>query len=352
MDNYYVGLDVGTDSIGWAVTDEEYRIPKCKGNAMWGIRLLEGGQTAEERRSFRTARRRTQRNKFRLSCLQMLFNEAIAEKDVAFFQRLKESNLYLDDKSTGCRYTVFNDAHYTDKDFHKNFATVYHLRKELIENPGPHDVRLVYLAIAHIIKHRGHFLFDSNFANGQSQLDFATVWQSFSSYCKDNYTMDLACDKPDEIARILKDTVTKKDGRKKKLAELLSIKPKTDPAEMAVITLLIGGTAKAKDLYGDEALDDGDCKSLCVSSGFDEHTPQYEAALGERFELLEMIKAVYDWAVLSNILHNQPYLSFAKVATYEKHEKDLHLLKKEFVPKYCKDKKALIFRVNAEKVGL
>ena len=26
--NYYIGLDVGTDSLGWAVTDEKYNI--CK----------------------------------------------------------------------------------------------------------------------------------------------------------------------------------------------------------------------------------------------------------------------------------------------------------------------------------
>lgn len=37
---YYLGLDIGTDSVGWAVTDTDYRIPKFKGNAMWGIRLL------------------------------------------------------------------------------------------------------------------------------------------------------------------------------------------------------------------------------------------------------------------------------------------------------------------------
>ena len=38
--NYYIGLDIGTDSVGWAVSDTEYNIPKFKGNSMWGIRLL------------------------------------------------------------------------------------------------------------------------------------------------------------------------------------------------------------------------------------------------------------------------------------------------------------------------
>ena len=29
---YYIGLDIGTDSIGWAVTDTEYNLLKFKGN--------------------------------------------------------------------------------------------------------------------------------------------------------------------------------------------------------------------------------------------------------------------------------------------------------------------------------
>ena len=36
---YYLGLDIGTDSVGWAVCDTDYKIPKFKGNAIWGIML-------------------------------------------------------------------------------------------------------------------------------------------------------------------------------------------------------------------------------------------------------------------------------------------------------------------------
>ena len=175
MQNYYAGLDVGTDSIGWAVTDENYSLCKFKGNAMWGIRLLEESKTAEERRNFRTARRRTERNRFRIDCLEMLFNEEISKKDPAFFQRLKESNLYEDDKTVGTKYSVFSDPNYTDYDYHKEYKTIYHLRKELIENKNPHDVRLVYLAISHIIKNRGHFLFDYDFTNESEISKFSKI---------------------------------------------------------------------------------------------------------------------------------------------------------------------------------
>ena len=32
----FLGLDIGSNSVGWAVTDENYRIKKFKGNLMWG----------------------------------------------------------------------------------------------------------------------------------------------------------------------------------------------------------------------------------------------------------------------------------------------------------------------------
>ena len=47
---YYLGLDVGTNSVGWAVTDSQYNLCKFKKKDMWGIRLFESAKTAEKRR--------------------------------------------------------------------------------------------------------------------------------------------------------------------------------------------------------------------------------------------------------------------------------------------------------------
>ena len=43
VDDYYLGLDIGTESVGWAVTDKYYVIPKFKGNALWGVHLFDEG---------------------------------------------------------------------------------------------------------------------------------------------------------------------------------------------------------------------------------------------------------------------------------------------------------------------
>ena len=54
---YYLGLDMGTSSVGWAVTDNEYHLLRKKGKDMWGIREFEPAETAAERRSHRIARK-------------------------------------------------------------------------------------------------------------------------------------------------------------------------------------------------------------------------------------------------------------------------------------------------------
>ena len=103
---YYLGLDIGTNSVGWAVTDENYNLYKYAGKRMWGIRLFEAADTAAERRMKRSNRRRLSRKKQRIDLLQELFSKEIAKKDPTFFIRLNESGLHLEDKSTGEKLNI------------------------------------------------------------------------------------------------------------------------------------------------------------------------------------------------------------------------------------------------------
>ena len=45
--NYYVGLDIGTDSVGYAVTDERYELCKFKGEPMWGVTLFDEAELVD-----------------------------------------------------------------------------------------------------------------------------------------------------------------------------------------------------------------------------------------------------------------------------------------------------------------
>lgn len=343
LNNYYVGLDIGTDSIGWAVTHENYQLVKFKGNAMWGVRLFDESKTAQERRVYRASRRRTFRRHERIEWLQMLFNTEIAKKDVAFFQRLKESNLYLEDKSTDAPYAVFADDDYNDKQFHEDYKTIFHLRKELIENKAPHDIRLVYLALHHIIKNRGHFLFDNLGDDFNSVQSFDKLLYAFVTFLSEEYELELECTDAEKVGDILKNKSLSKTAKSSQIATLCGITPKKNIQQMAIIKLICGQKVKLSDIYNDKALDEDENSKIDFSSGFDDNEDAYHTLLVDRYELIEKAKAIYDWALLADILKNESYISVAKVKSYEEHQTDLKTLK-SYVKTHCKVKYFRIFR--------
>ena len=161
---YFLGFDIGTGSVGYAVTDLFYNLIKINRKYAWGSVLFDTSNGAEERRINRTNRRRYRREKERLALLRELFEEEICKIDRGFFIRLQESKFVFEDKKdeNGNKpelpYGLFIDENFTDVDYYREFPTIFHLRKKLIEGDKDYDVRLVFLAIAHILKHRGHFL--------------------------------------------------------------------------------------------------------------------------------------------------------------------------------------------------
>ena len=156
--NYFVGLDIGTNSIGYAVTDENYKMIKYRQHPAWGVHLFESAKLAQERRTFRAARRRLDRRQQRIQLLRELFAKEIACIDARFFQRIDASSLKK--QNDEIPYAVFADQGYTDRDFYKQYPTIHHLISELIESEEPHDLRLVYVACAWLLAHRGHFFSD------------------------------------------------------------------------------------------------------------------------------------------------------------------------------------------------
>ena len=78
---YYLGLDMGTNSLGWAVTDSAYQLMRAKGKDLWGVRTFEEANTSAERRSYRISRRRRQRQVARMGVLRELFADEIEKMD-------------------------------------------------------------------------------------------------------------------------------------------------------------------------------------------------------------------------------------------------------------------------------
>lgn len=348
-EDYYLGYDIGTDSVGWAVTNAKYKLKRFRNNSMWGVRLFDESNTAEETRSHRCSSRRTFRRKQRIEWLQMLFDSEIAKVDKAFFIRLKESNLYLEDKTENVPYAVFADENYNDIDFYNDFKTIYHLRKALIKNDKKYDIRLVYLAVHHIIKHRGHFLFDNLGDDLDTINTFDKLFVSLQMHLAEEYDIDFDCVDYETFSEILKDKRYSNSKKTEKLTELCGISKKSDIQLFSLIALMCGRTVNLADIFYDESYKENELKSITFSGDYDEKEPEYQDLLNEKYELIEKVKAIYDWAVLEDIRNGEEYISFAKVKLYEEHKSDLLLLKK-FVKEKCPEKYNLIFRVTKSKL--
>ena len=46
MKKYSIGLDIGTNSVGWAVVDENCQLVKKNGYTLWGVRLFDEANDA------------------------------------------------------------------------------------------------------------------------------------------------------------------------------------------------------------------------------------------------------------------------------------------------------------------
>lgn len=353
--DYYLGLDLGTGSVGWAVTNANYEVLRAHGKALWGVRLFDTANTAEERRIFRTSRRRLDRRNRRIELLQELFSEEINQIDAGFYLRMKESKYMPEDKrdSNGecpqLPYALFIDKDFNDKDYHKQFPTIYHLRYWLMTTEETPDIRLVYLALHHMMKHRGHFLLSGDI---ESVREFKNTFSQFIQCLQDeelDFNLEISDDKYVMIENLLKNHTMTKSAKKTQLIKLLGAHT---PCEKAVLNMISGGTVKLSDLFTDAEYDNLERSKLSFSeSTYDDYSGTLESDLEEHFIVIEKAKMVYDWSVLVDILGDYQSISEAKIAIYEKHKKDLEYLKKLVKEKFDAKRYRDIFVITDEKTA-
>lgn len=325
--SYNIGLDIGTNSLGWAVADSEGKILTYKKRPMSGTVLIqENGKTAADRRGFRSSRRRLARRKQRIKWLQDLMSPMFEKEDPQFFQRLKYSYVARGDETCEIDPSLlFDNSYYKTHDFHGMFHTIYHLRKSLTLIDAPMDLRLVYLAIHHIVKYRGNFLYEGqdisvrNFdlKKSISEMILAMDFQipeenvetlSISIEAAIIDTTKRKAEKREEIENLIVDYVPESIGKPKAWARAIS-------------SLIIGYSADISILFG------VDEKKISFS---DEKYIEAEEVLDEdQFCQLESIQKVYSGQVLSSILSGKvSTISDAYISVYDAHHKDLVTLKK------------------------
>ena len=332
---YSIGLDIGTNSVGWAVITDSYKVPSKKmkvlGNTskkyvkknLLGALLFESGITAEGRRLKRTARRRYTRRRNRILYLQEIFSTEMAKVDESFFQRLDDSFLVPDDKRDS-KYPIFGNL-VKEKTYHDEFPTIYHLRKYLADSSKKADLRLVYLALAHMIKYRGHFLIEGDFNSRNN--DIKKNFQDFLDSYNAIFESDLSLENSKQLEEIVKDKISK-SAKKERLLKLFP-REKNSGIFSEFLKLIVGNQADFRKFFN---LDEKTSLHFSKES-YDEDLETLLGHIGDDYsDVFLKAKKVYDAILLSGILavtdnETEAPLSSAMIMRYKEHEEDLALLK-------------------------
>lgn len=392
---YYLGLDMGTDSCGWCVTDDKYNIirshkkiygpdgklVKREGCHLWGSRLFGPANTAKSRRLNRTARRRLARRRRRIILLRELFQPEIDKVDPNFFRRLDQSNLWNEDKDKELQMEhnfLFNDKDLTDKEYYKDFPTIYHLRKAMVNGltinghyydpKKQFDIREVYLVLAHMIKYRGNFLMEGDVKG--SVVDPTYLKQCFDNIDaillnlnndEDNENEDDKIDSSEccfnvdeKKASKLANEVFKKINKVSYLEDeegKLFGKFNSKDIRKKILKLINGGSGvKLKDFLPKEILDvhDGDDgygdKKIDLSSETLEDDINGYGLPESYIEIILEAKKIYDFRTLAYLLHGQSLLCDAMFNVYKEHKEQLAALKRLYKKYATKEQYYFMFR--------
>lgn len=336
--NYYLGLDLGSNSVGWAATDEDYNFLRLKGKTAWGARIFSEAKDCKERRTYRSNKRRLARRKYRLVLLKQLFAEEMTKVDKTFFLRLANSTYWEEDKTKDSdgneigKNLIFK-THEEEKQYYTKYPTIWHLRKALIENDEDalSNLRYVYLAIHHIIKYRGNFLTEGEFKNEAptpSIIDEINQTLSLLEENNENTTIYIKPESYKKLLEILTDNNLTKNQKKGNIDKLFIPKKERTENVGQILeifkTIIVGGTYSIKK---DSDIEDNKTIKICFTENFENSEADISKALGDAFNLVLIAKKFYDYMFLKELLGKNKEISEAMVQIYEEHKEDLKSLK-------------------------
>lgn len=320
---YSIGLDIGVSSVGWAVLTDDFRIPKYNDRYAMGVREFESAETAEERRLHRGARRRYNRRIKRIQLLQQTL-DALFANDIGFFMQTDENEKHFWRNSNHFDNRTLSE---TLKNLGKNprkYPTIYHLRYALLTEKRQFHPRLIYLALHHLVKFRGHFLNENMDWNRKESSDsiYHQLRKYFEVLKEHGYDIDLADEEIEEIIKLLEyDDLTSSDKR----TQILKI---TGREFRQPITLILGLKADIvqlflesdnRELYREENL------KLSFTDG--EITEIYEKLTDEEKVIIDLANAIYQNNLLKDLLGDAVCVAEAKVNAYKQFGNDLKTLK-------------------------
>ena len=349
-EDYYVGLDMGTGSLGGAVTDTQYHLLKVKGKDFWFVREYETAKSQLDRRTHRIAKRRLQRHKARIGLIRSYFAEDILKHDPLFYIRQDNSKYYQEDKDARLttKDSLFADPGYGDKEYHdvKEYPTIFHLRQALLRDQIKDEERysrFLYLAIINMFEHRGHFLLntESSDLNAYMIKDVGELVMNaicgVSEYGSVTYK---------EIIEILEDKNISRTAKKDQIAFFSN-------RSFDFFFLIFKSSLLKCNLNLFIRLDFKHDSGICfhTAQAFDPFHLCFLRFFDIDFRcylIIENMKQLYDYSQLQSVLNGFDYLSDARVQMYEKHKEDLHLLKKVYRKNLDREMYNRMFRSGEE----
>ena len=349
--SYSIGLDIGINSVGWAIVEDDYQVPSKKikvlGNTdriktkknLFGVLLFDSGETAQATRLKRTARRRYTRRKNRLRYLQEFFAPEMSKVDDNFFQRLDDS-FFVPEEKQGERHPIFGNLE-EELVYHEQFPTIYHLRKHLADSQEKADLRLIYLALAHIIKFRGHFLIDEKIdtRNNNVQELFKKFIEQYNVMQEESCVVDIKVD--------VKNILTARLSKSRRQENVLELFPteKKNTLFGNLVGLALGLTPNFKSNF--KLIEDA--KIQFSKDTYEDDLASLLGLIGDDYaDIFVAAKNLYDSILLSGILRNDDEntkapLSASMEKRYKEHQSDLAELK-AFIRNKVPEKYYDIFR--------
>lgn len=327
--NYMVGLDIGTGSVGWAVVDEEGELYKVKGKNTWGSRLFDSAETAADTRVKRTLRRRYNRRHRRIQLLRELMLSDVAKVDPDFFCRMDQSDLVLGDKDLPGKHPFFNGGDLTERDYYVRYPTIYHLREHLVESNEKEDIRLVYLALHHMLKYRGNFLVNGEVSarDADPSLAIAELLSEIELMC-DSRGIDYSKESADlsSLVGALEDAKAYRRARQEAFSTALGLPSSEKKLAKAIGDAVFGYQANFGQLFAVE--ESSDTK---LSLDKEDKVEKFEAEfLPEEYsQMFSVLMAAYNAYLLAGILSDAHggTISSAMKCRYKQHREDLERLK-------------------------
>lgn len=321
--SYGISLDMGTNSIGWAVVwdsgDKADQIVVRKGKRLYGARLFDAAEDSKKYRSARSARRTLGKKIWRLNLLKGVFKDYVLNEDKDFFK-----NLHLTQTHQGSNI-LFREPNYQDKDCFREFPTIYHLRKAL-SNPEQIEqfkarglyYRFLFLAAHDMLKNRGHFLIasDLDFSNTTNIAEqkvtlLNEIVEEILEFANANNESEKAIPEKDEVIAEINNYFSNSDAKQNN--ELAS----------CIYRAIVGNVINYKKLFGDNDKETGLTFKKKELNYLYTESDEVNRTIEKMFSYFSILQA-------KKILEHAESISDFKIKLFKNHQRTVFLLKTLF----------------------